>query len=142
MEKEGGTRWRADVPRVARALSRVCEELFAGDNGVLVKLKELVCVGETAFGGREKLLSREFDEQFRGAAGFVDGVRCRVGAQLVRRRQSAGVGGGVFDGGSVYVRETRAAKTRASRRNPREVVFLFHLGFWGVCVCVRPRPIK
>ena len=65
-------------------------------------------------------------------------IRRRVGAQFARHRQSAGVGVGAFGGGSVCVRETRAA----SRRNPREVIFLFHLGFWGVCVCVRPRPLE
>ena len=66
------------------------------------------------------------------------------GAQFIHRRPSAGVGVGAFGGGSVCVRETRAARTRASRRNPREVhfLFLFHLGFWGVCVCVRPRLAK
>ena len=86
----------------------------------------------------------EFDEQFKERLVFAEGVRRRVEpssfvvvwSPVVRRRQSTGVGVGVFGGGSVCVRETHAAKTRASRRNPREVLFLFHLGFWGVCVCV------
>ena len=79
----------------------------------------------------------------QGAAGFVECIRRRVGAQLVRRRRSAGAVVGAFGGGSVRVRETRAAKTRASRRNPREVHFLSLFGFiWGVCECVRPRPLE
>ena len=78
----------------------------------------------------------------QGAAGFVDGVRRPVRAQLVRRRQSAGVGVGAFGGGSVYVRETRAARTRGADGTQGKFLFLFHLVFWGVCVCVRPRPIE
>ena len=67
------------------------------------------------------------------------------GAQFVRRRVSAGVGVGAFGGGSVCVRESRAARTRGADGTQGKFLFLlfhFHLVFWGVCVCVRPRPIK
>ena len=65
-------------------------------------------------------------------------IRRRVGAQLVRRRQSAGVGVGAFGSGSVRVSETRAARTRGADGTPGKflfLLFLFHLVFWGVCVC-------
>ena len=111
-----------------RVRSLLCEE-FLGVETVLFMVRAFVCENQK---GGSRLEVRVRGSRFMVQGSWFEAGSFDIVSELALRLQ---------------VHECRGDARRQDTRQPTEprevsVLFLFHLGFWGVCVCVRPRPSK